>query len=112
MTVLTHKDPEVDFFENIRHIQLHRRTKALRRLAEVCAESSLTAASIMTFLLPLASQVHTRVTRTPDHGFYQLNPIVNFAIAWFDLICFIPYANRNSFPGLKNRRPGNEANII
>ena len=67
MTDLTHKDPEVDFFENIKHIQQHRRTRALRRLAEVCAEGSLTQSSIMSFLLPLASQVGPR-RRTTQHG--------------------------------------------
>ena len=66
---LSHKDPEADFFENIRHIQLHRRTKALRKLAAVVSSSSslslssapegtpLSNGSIMSFLLPLASQV-------------------------------------------------------
>jgi len=66
MTSLTHQDPEVDFFENIKHIQQHRRTRALRRLAEVCAEGSLTQASIMTFLLPLASQVGGRPHDWPN----------------------------------------------
>lgn len=50
-------DPEVDFFENIRHIQLHRRTRSLRRLAEACSAGSISISSITTFLLPLAAQV-------------------------------------------------------
>ena len=54
---LSSKDPEVDFFENVRHIQLHRRTRSLRRLAEACSAGSLSLPSILTFLLPLAAQV-------------------------------------------------------
>ena len=57
MTILTHKDPEADFFENVKHIQLHRRTRAFRKLAAVCSEGALTHYSMTTFLLPLASQV-------------------------------------------------------
>ena len=54
---LSSSDPEVDFFENIRHIQLHRRTRSMRRLAEACSGGALTLSSITTFLLPLAAQV-------------------------------------------------------
>ncbi len=54
---LTHKEMEADFFENVKHIQLHRRTRAFRRLANVCAEGGVSQTSYMWFLLPLANQV-------------------------------------------------------
>ena len=57
MVVLTNTNPEVDFFKNVRHIQLHRRTRAFRALSQVCANDQLTQHSLMNFLLPLASHV-------------------------------------------------------
>eukprot|EP00731_Ephydatia_muelleri_P001007 Em0001g1007a len=54
---LSSRDAEADFFENVRHIQLHRRTRSLRKLAEACSAGSLSLPSILTFLLPLAAQV-------------------------------------------------------
>lgn len=54
---LTHADREVDFFENVHHVQLHRRTKAMRRLASACQEGSLSSHSMTGFLVPLANQV-------------------------------------------------------
>ena len=57
MATLSHHEPEADFFENVRHIQLHRRTRAFRKLAGLCAERTLTQACIMNFILPLANHV-------------------------------------------------------
>ena len=56
-THLTHPDQEVDFFENICHVQLHRRTKAMRKLAGACREGLLGSHSMTGFLVPLANQV-------------------------------------------------------
>ncbi len=57
MTVLTDTNPEMDFFKNARHIQLHRRTRAYRLLAQTCINKELTQYSMTSFLLPLASHV-------------------------------------------------------
>ena len=57
MAPLSHHEPEADFFENVKHIQLHRRTRAFRKLAGVCREGSLSQLSIMNFILPLANHV-------------------------------------------------------
>ena len=57
MASLSHHEPEADFFENVKHIQLHRRTRAFRKLASLCAEGNLTQACIMNFILPLANHV-------------------------------------------------------
>ena len=59
MAALSHNEPEADFFENVKHIQLHRRTRAFRKLAGLCAEGTLTQACIMNFILPLANHVST-----------------------------------------------------
>ena len=56
MIILTNTNPEIDFFKNIRHLQLHRRTKALRMLSIVCA------------LLPLASHVVFCVPGEREHN--------------------------------------------
>lgn len=56
-TYLTHKDNDVDFFDNVNHLQLHRRTKAMRRLAGACRDGLLSPHSMTAFLVPLANQV-------------------------------------------------------
>ena len=57
MIVLANNDPEVDFFKNVRHIQLHRRTRAFRFLSQICSKEELSQYSMTSFLLPLASNV-------------------------------------------------------
>ena len=57
MVPLSHHEPEADFFENVKHIQLHRRTRAFRKLAGLCGEGTLTSECTMTFILPLANHV-------------------------------------------------------
>ncbi len=58
LVALGHHEAEADFFENIKHIQLHRRTRAFRKLASVCSEGDgVSQAAYMWFLLPLANQV-------------------------------------------------------
>ena len=39
---LTDKDAELDFFNNVAHLQLHRRSRAFKRLANVSLASSCT----------------------------------------------------------------------
>lgn len=54
---LLHHDPEVDFFENVHHIQLHRRTKAYRKLATICSQCNMSQNVMNSYLLPIASHV-------------------------------------------------------
>ena len=68
MIILTNTNPEIDFFKNIRHLQLHRRTKALRMLSIVCAKGDLSRYSMMSFLLPLASHVVFCVPGEREHN--------------------------------------------
>ncbi|XP_065909347.1 small subunit processome component 20 homolog isoform X2 [Dysidea avara] len=57
MHQLLNVDPEQDFFENIKHIQLHRRTRALHRLSELCSSGTFSQSTMLNFLLPIGSHV-------------------------------------------------------
>ncbi|KAF7327783.1 DRIM domain-containing protein [Mycena kentingensis (nom. inval.)] len=48
-------DEEANFFNNIHHIQLHRRSRALRRLADQCDEGVLKSTTLAEILVPLVS---------------------------------------------------------
>lgn len=39
---LTDKDAELDFFNNVAHLQLHRRSRAFKRLANVSSQACMT----------------------------------------------------------------------
>ncbi|XP_060070430.1 small subunit processome component 20 homolog [Ylistrum balloti] len=52
---LKDKDLEADFFENIRHIQTHKRSRALRRLIKYMSGHQACREAIMSYFLPLAS---------------------------------------------------------
>lgn len=65
LAVLHHEDPEQDFFENISHIQLHRRIKAMNRLraqfestveggAVVFGNHPFNVSSVVNIFLPIA----------------------------------------------------------
>lgn len=47
LVTLSHEDPEADFFFNIAHIQLHRRSRALQRLATTIKAPSVRFKSIL-----------------------------------------------------------------
>lgn len=49
---LVEEDSEIDFWENIKHIQLHRRARALHRLTKT--KLSISAQVILSFLFPIA----------------------------------------------------------
>ncbi|CAL1711913.1 unnamed protein product [Somion occarium] len=46
-------DEEASFFNNIHHIQVHRRTRALRRLADYCDEGHLRSVTLAEIFVPL-----------------------------------------------------------
>ncbi|XP_078273235.1 small subunit processome component 20 homolog isoform X2 [Rhinoraja longicauda] len=54
---LTDTDPEMDFFENTKHIQVHRRARALKKLAKHLDEGklSLCSRSLMNYIMPYAT---------------------------------------------------------
>lgn len=53
--VLTHMDPEQDFFENISHMQIHRRVKAMTKVRSVFENgTSIATSSAVHVLVPIA----------------------------------------------------------
>lgn len=52
-SLLVGGDEEANFFNNVLHIQQHRRGKALRRLAELVKKNDILSSNIAHFLLPL-----------------------------------------------------------
>jgi U3 small nucleolar RNA-associated protein 20 len=48
-------DEEANFFNNIHHVQIHRRTRALRRLGDQCAEHCLRSTTLADIFVPLVS---------------------------------------------------------
>jgi len=51
--LLVQGDEEADFFNNINHIQLHRRTRALRRLSEVVDRGEIRSSTLGEIFIPL-----------------------------------------------------------
>ena len=68
LSLLSHSDPEADFFLNVKHIQLHRRTRAFRKLAKICFEGSIRETNSLDFVLPLANQVMFRPTANTEQN--------------------------------------------
>ncbi|XP_078664356.1 small subunit processome component 20 homolog isoform X2 [Branchiostoma floridae x Branchiostoma belcheri] len=52
---LTDEDVEKDFYQNVTHIQHHRRSRALRRLISVCKAGGINPSILQSFLLPVIS---------------------------------------------------------
>ncbi|XP_043565729.1 small subunit processome component 20 homolog isoform X2 [Chiloscyllium plagiosum] len=54
---LTDHDPDMDFFENMKHIQIHRRARALKKLAKHLDEKKITLSSksLVNYILPFAT---------------------------------------------------------
>ncbi|KDQ13943.1 hypothetical protein BOTBODRAFT_33064 [Botryobasidium botryosum FD-172 SS1] len=59
-------DEEANFFNNIFHIQIHRRTRALRRLVEHCQEGRIRSDTLSQMFVPLVSHF-IRGAGTTDH---------------------------------------------
>ena len=68
---LSHLDPEVNFFKNVCHIQLHRRTKAFRRLITICSKNDFSQNTMMSYLLPLSSYVVFSPLTSREHNMLQ-----------------------------------------
>ena len=59
-------DDEASFFTNVHHIQIHRRTRALRRLGEQCEEGYLRGKTLVDIFLPLVEH-YVVSTASLDH---------------------------------------------
>ncbi len=60
-------DEEVNFFNNIQHVQIHRRSRALRRLADQCEDHPLRSGTLSEIILPLISNYIVATTSTNHH---------------------------------------------
>ncbi|XP_071941723.1 small subunit processome component 20 homolog [Antedon mediterranea] len=69
MTVLLDEDMEKDYFENIKHIQIHRRGRALRRLTNHCSNGELGHSNLYQYLLPLTSAMVFDQSLAKDQNF-------------------------------------------
>lgn len=61
-------DEEANFFYNIYHMQIHRRSRALTRLSEYAPKGTLNPASINNIFVPIISAFFNEGERTVDHN--------------------------------------------
>jgi U3 small nucleolar RNA-associated protein 20 len=59
-------DEEANFFNNVLHIQVHRRSRALRRLADYCDEGRLRSTTLAEIFVPLVGN-YINATSSVDH---------------------------------------------
>lgn len=57
--LLVDGDAEANFFNNVHHIQIHRRTRALRRLGEYCRDGRVRSSTISELFVPLVGHFVT-----------------------------------------------------
>jgi U3 small nucleolar RNA-associated protein 20 len=61
-------DVEKDFYENIKHIQMHRRARALKKLQRACDERLLSAKCLLDYMMPLVrSFIQDEAYQKHDH---------------------------------------------
>lgn len=70
-TLLANDDEEASFFDNILHIQHHRRLRALRRLAGVARKGILRSANVAHFFIPLIE--HFVFDKADDESAHNLS---------------------------------------
>ncbi|ORZ06726.1 hypothetical protein BCR42DRAFT_496277 [Absidia repens] len=66
--LLGDNDEEVNFFNNIYHIQLHRRVRSMVRLSEFAAQGVLAVPAIVNVFIPLVSGFIYESDRLTDHN--------------------------------------------
>ncbi|XP_034333284.2 small subunit processome component 20 homolog [Magallana gigas] len=71
LVVLKDKDVEADFFENIRHIQTHRRSRALKKMKRILYSRSVRKEILVSYLLPLTSSFLLDETYTKAQGLQE-----------------------------------------
>ncbi|KAJ4487801.1 armadillo-type protein [Lentinula aciculospora] len=65
--LLANGDEEANFFNNINHVQLHRRSRALRRLADQCDEQPLRNSTLTDIIIPLISNYIVETSSLDHH---------------------------------------------
>ncbi|KAK7469217.1 U3 snoRNP protein [Stygiomarasmius scandens] len=72
--LLANGDEEANFFNNIHHVQIHRRSRALRRLADLCDSQPMRNSTLNDILIPLISN-YVVSTSSLDH--HLVNDAIN-----------------------------------
>ncbi|KAF5389929.1 hypothetical protein D9757_003643 [Collybiopsis confluens] len=72
--LLASGDEEANFFNNIHHVQIHRRSRALRRLADQCDERPFRNSTLTEIIIPLISNFIVE-TSSLDH--HLVNDAIN-----------------------------------
>ncbi|XP_058805534.1 small subunit processome component 20 homolog [Phymastichus coffea] len=77
------QDPEVDFFENMQHLQLHRRARALDRFCKIAKtlEKALNPRTLTQFIMPLATSYLC------NERFTGKNSLIDSAIEAVGVVC-------------------------
>lgn len=73
-------DDEANFFNNIHHVQIHRRTRAIRRLVEQCDEGNIRSTLVAEIFIPLVENFIQGAGTTDHH-------LVNEAITALGKMC-------------------------
>lgn len=60
-------DEEANFFNNILHVQVHRRSRALRRLADHCEQGNLRSSTLADIFIPLVGNYIMSTTSVDHH---------------------------------------------
>ncbi|XP_031840626.2 small subunit processome component 20 homolog [Nomia melanderi] len=84
LSLLTNKiDPEVDFFENMQHLQMHRRARALLKFCSLAKtlKKAPNPRTLTQFILPLASSYLC------NDAFIHKNSIIDAAIETVGTVC-------------------------
>jgi U3 small nucleolar RNA-associated protein 20 len=68
MVILSDPDPEADFFENVRHIQVHRRTRAFLKLESLIVKEQFRVSTLTDIFLPMASHVVASSAMQKEHN--------------------------------------------
>ncbi|KAI9002646.1 armadillo-type protein [Gaertneriomyces semiglobifer] len=68
VVLLAGGDEEASFFENIYHLQMHRRLRALRRFADVCMANSLSATNVSNVFVPIIAHFIFDEGEKHDHN--------------------------------------------
>nr|XP_033808420.1 small subunit processome component 20 homolog [Geotrypetes seraphini] len=78
-----YNDPEMDFFENMKHIQIHRRARALRKLANHLTEAkvSLSSKSLQNYIMPYAT------TALFDEKMLKHENMINASVEMVGALC-------------------------
>ncbi|XP_053572968.1 small subunit processome component 20 homolog [Bombina bombina] len=78
-----YNDPEMDFFENMKHIQIHRRARALRKLAKHLAEEKvvLSSKSLQNYIMPYAT------TTLFDEKMHKYENMISASVEMVGSVC-------------------------